>query len=70
MLVSYALHAGLHGHGLDYLAEAYLGHLPIALKSLTGGGRAALSFAQVPIEEARALRRRARRGDLAALGRR
>ncbi len=52
MLVSYALHAGLHGHGLDYLAEAYLGHIPIVLKSLTGGGKAALSFAQLPVEEA------------------
>ena len=32
MLLSYALHAGLHGHGIDYLAEAYLGHVPIQLK--------------------------------------
>ena len=29
MLVSYAMHAGLHGHGLDYLADAYLNHTPI-----------------------------------------
>jgi DNA polymerase-1 len=52
MLISYALHAALHGQGLAYLSEAYLGHVPVALKTLTGGGRAALSFAQVPVEEA------------------
>ena len=52
MLISYALHAGQHGHGLDYLSESYLGHVPLALKSLTGGGKAALSFAQLPVEEA------------------
>ena len=52
MLISYALHAGLHGHGLDELAEAYLGHMPVQLKALTGGGRAARTFAQLPVEEA------------------
>jgi DNA polymerase-1 len=52
LLISYALHAGLHGHGLDYLSETYLGHLPVAVKSLTGGGRSARSFAQVAVEEA------------------
>ena len=52
MLVSYAMHSGLHGHGLAYLADAYLNHTPIVLKTLTGGGRAALSFAQLSIEEA------------------
>ncbi len=52
MLVSYALHAAQHQHGLDYLAEAYLAHIPSTLKALTGGGRAARRFAQVPIEDA------------------
>ncbi len=52
MLVSYAMHSGLHSHGLDYLADAYLNHTPIVLKTLTGGGRAALSFAQLSVEEA------------------
>ena len=52
MLVSYALHAGLHGHGIDYLSEAYLGHVPVQLKALTGGGRAARGFAQLSVEEA------------------
>jgi DNA polymerase-1 len=52
MLISYALHAALHQHGLDYLAEAYLGHTPSTVKALTGSGRTARSFAQVPVEEA------------------
>jgi DNA polymerase-1 len=52
MLVSYALHAGQHGHGLETLADAYLAHVPPTPKSLTGGGRTARAFAQVPIDEA------------------
>ena len=52
MLISYALHAAQHGHGLDYLADLYLQHQPATLKSLTGSGKAARSFAQVPPDEA------------------
>ena len=52
LLISYALHAGLHGHGTETLAEAYLGHVPMALKSLTGGGRAAKRFEELAIEDA------------------
>jgi DNA polymerase-1 len=36
MLISYALHGGLHGHGMDTLSERYLGHQPIPIKSLLG----------------------------------
>jgi len=36
MLMSYAMHAGLHGHGMDALSEKYLGHAPIPIKSLLG----------------------------------
>ncbi len=52
MLLSYALHAGTHGHGLDYLAETYLGHVPAPLKTLTGGGKGAKTFAQIGVEDA------------------
>jgi len=52
MLISYALHAAQHGHGLDYLADLYLQHQPAKVKGLTGSGKAARSFAQVPPEEA------------------
>ncbi len=52
MLLSYALHAGLHGHGMDTLAERYLGHTPIPIKSLLGSGKSAITFDKVPLEEA------------------
>lgn len=34
MLLSYALHGTLHGHGLDELAQKYLGHVNISFESL------------------------------------
>jgi len=52
MLMSYALNAGLHGHGMDALSERYLGHEPIAIKTLLGGGKSAITFDRVPIDEA------------------
>jgi DNA polymerase-1 len=52
MLISYVQHAGLHGHGMDGLAETYLGHDCIPIKSLLGGGKSARTFDMVPIEEA------------------
>lgn len=52
MLMSYAMHAGLHGHGMDALSEKYLNHTPIPIKSLLGGGKSAITFDRVPIDEA------------------
>ncbi len=52
MLISYALHAGLHGHGMDFLSREYLDHEPIAIKTLIGSGKAAKSFAQTSLEDA------------------
>ena len=52
MLMSYALHAGLHGHGMDALSESYLGHVPIPIKPLLGAGKAAITFDRVPIADA------------------
>ena len=52
MLMSYALHGGLHGHGMDTLSDQYLNHQPIAIKTLLGGGKAAITFDQVPIDAA------------------
>ncbi len=51
MLISYALHAGLHGHGMDFLAEKYLGHACIPIKTLIGG-KGPKTFDLVGIEEA------------------
>ncbi|WP_417726899.1 DNA polymerase I [Roseovarius sp.] len=52
MLMSYALHAGLHGHGMDTLSERYLAHSPIPIKSLLGTGKSAVTFDRVPVDEA------------------
>ena len=52
MLMSYALHGGLHGHGMDALSDRYLNHQPIAIKSLLGSGKSAITFDRVSIEEA------------------
>jgi DNA polymerase I len=53
MLISYAQHAGLHGHGMDALSERYLGHQPIPIKPLLGSGKSARTFDLVPIERPR-----------------
>ena len=52
MLMSYAMNAGLHGHGMDQLAERYLGHHCIEIKALIGTGKAQITFDRVDIDEA------------------
>jgi DNA polymerase-1 len=52
MLMSYAMNAGLHGHGMDALAERYLGHQPIPIKELIGSGKSQITFDKVEIEKA------------------
>ncbi|WP_386679575.1 DNA polymerase I [Loktanella sp. R86503] len=52
MLLSYAMHAGLHNHGMDTLSERYLGHTPIPIKPLLGTGKSAITFDRVPIDDA------------------
>ena len=52
MLMSYAMHGGLHNHGMDMLSERYLGHTPIPIKPLLGTGKSAITFDRVPIEKA------------------
>jgi len=32
MLMSYAMHGGMHNHGMDVLSDRYLGHTPIPIK--------------------------------------
>lgn len=54
MLMSYAMHAGEHGHGMDTLSERYLDHTPIPIKPLLGSGKSAITFDKVPIDEATA----------------
>ncbi|MEM0935876.1 MAG: DNA polymerase I [Pseudomonadota bacterium] len=52
MLLSYAQHAGLHNHGMDALAERYLGHSCIPIKELIGSGKSQITFDRVEIDKA------------------
>ncbi|WP_121060690.1 DNA polymerase I [Chachezhania antarctica] len=52
MLISYAQHAGIHGHGMDTLSERYLDHTPIPIKPLLGSGKSARTFDRVPLSDA------------------
>ncbi|MGC1558938.1 MAG: DNA polymerase I [Bradyrhizobium sp.] len=53
-LMSYALDAGRNAHGLDALAETWLGHATMTHGELTGSGKGKLSFDQVAIDRATA----------------
>ena len=52
MLLSYAQHGGLHVHGMDLLADRYLNHQTIAIKTLIGTGKSAVTFDRVAIDKA------------------
>ncbi|TSB05122.1 DNA polymerase I [Sphingorhabdus contaminans] len=52
MVMSFALDAGDHGHGMDELARLHLGHECISYKSVTGTGKSQIGFAAVPLSEA------------------
>ncbi len=54
MLLSFALDAGRHGHGLDELARLHLDHQCIAFKEVCGTGKSQISFAEVPLDRATA----------------
>ncbi|MGQ0742482.1 MAG: DNA polymerase I, partial [Alphaproteobacteria bacterium] len=52
MLISYVLHAGLHGHGMDELSGKYLNHKPIAFMDVCGKGKDKITFDLVELKEA------------------
>ncbi|MCW8086838.1 DNA polymerase I [Sabulicella glaciei] len=52
MLISYAMDAGRHGHGMDELALEHLGHTCTTYNEVTGTGRARIPFAEVPLDRA------------------
>ena len=52
MLLSYVLDAGRSDHGLETLSQRYLGHAAIEPSSLTGSGKARISFDRVAIGKA------------------
>ncbi|WP_439273278.1 DNA polymerase I [Pseudochrobactrum sp. HB0163] len=52
MLLSYALDAGTGTHGMDVLAERWLGHKTIPYKDVAGSGKSMVTFDKVPLERA------------------
>ncbi|WP_370235084.1 MULTISPECIES: DNA polymerase I [Henriciella] len=52
MLLSFALHAGMHGHGMDELSERYFHHTPIPFKEVAGTGQKQITFDRVPLDKA------------------
>mgnify|MGYP003675455845 CR=1 FL=1 len=52
MLLSYVLEGGLHGHGLDELANLHLGHTNIKYGEVAGTGKKQISFAEVALDKA------------------
>ncbi|MCC7016038.1 MAG: DNA polymerase I, partial [Rhodospirillales bacterium] len=52
MLISYVLEGGLHGHGMDELAQLVLGEDTIKYKDVTGSGKSQITFDLVPLDKA------------------
>jgi DNA polymerase-1 len=52
MIASYLINPSKRAHNLDQIALDFLGHKTITYKDMTGKGKAAIGFAQVPIEKA------------------
>jgi DNA polymerase-1 len=52
MVASYLINPSKRAHNLDQIALDFLGHKTITYKDVTGKGKSALNFAQVPIDQA------------------
>lgn len=52
MILSYVLESGLHGHGMDELAQHFLGIDTIEYSDVTGSGKAQIGFEAVPLDKA------------------
>ncbi len=52
LLMSYAMNAGLHNHGMDELSDRYLGYQPVSIKTLLGSGKSQITFDKVAIDDA------------------
>jgi DNA polymerase-1 len=52
MLLSYVLAGGLHGHGMDELAQVHLGHTTVKFADVAGSGRNQVTFDRVPLDQA------------------
>jgi DNA polymerase-1 len=52
LVMSFALDAGKHQHGLDELAKLHLDHVCLTFKEMCGTGKSQISFAEVPLDRA------------------
>ncbi len=52
IVMSFDLEAGLHGHGMDEIAELFLGHTCLKFKDMVGTGKKQIGFAEVPLGRA------------------
>ncbi|GGE44943.1 DNA polymerase I [Marinicauda pacifica] len=52
MLLSYVQESGLHGHGMDELADLLLGHTCITFKEVCGSGKSQKHFGQCDLKSA------------------
>ena len=52
LVMSFALDAGAHGHGMDELAKLHLDHTCLSFKEVCGTGKSQISFAEVPLPRA------------------
>ncbi len=52
MVLSYVLDGGQHGHGMDELADLFLGHKTILYEDVAGKGKDAVTFDRVPLDKA------------------
>ncbi|NIA68034.1 DNA polymerase I [Pelagibius litoralis] len=52
MLLSYVVEGGLHGHGMDDLAQIHLDYQTIKFKDVAGSGKNQVTFDHVPLEKA------------------
>lgn len=52
LVMSFALDAGKHNHGMDELSVLHLGHTPIAFSEVCGKGKGQISFDKVPLKDA------------------
>ncbi|GAB6052079.1 DNA polymerase I [Magnetospira thiophila] len=52
MLLSFVLEGGLHGHGMDELAQLHLGLQTIKFSEVAGSGKKQITFDRVPLDEA------------------
>ncbi len=52
IVMSFDLEAGLHGHGMDEIAELFLGHSCLKFKDMVGTGKKQIGFAEVPLDRA------------------